>query len=164
MDKFYYFESNYGIIALSCKNNALSGCKILADFNTVFKKDIHIPKVINSAYEELIQYFAGELKKFTVKLEYNGTKFQNLVWNEVRNIKYAEFKTYGEIANLIGKRKAYRAVGSALSKNPLLIFIPCHRVYGLKEKYHYIAGKSIKKELIKLESEGFNDIRVKEHN
>lgn len=92
MDKFYHFESNYGIIALSCKNNALNGCKILSDFDAVFKNDIYIPKVINSAYEELMQYFAGELKKFTVKLEYNGTKFQNSVWNEVRNIKYAEFK------------------------------------------------------------------------
>ena len=39
MDKFYHFESNYGIIALSCKNNALNGCKILSDFDAVFKNN-----------------------------------------------------------------------------------------------------------------------------
>ncbi|HUT83474.1 MAG TPA: MGMT family protein [Thermodesulfobacteriota bacterium] len=43
-------------------------------------------------------------------------------------IPYGAVKTYGEIAEAIGTPGAFRAVGSALGRNPLPLFIPCHRV------------------------------------
>ena len=61
-----------------------------------------------------------------MKLE--GTKFQVRVWNELKKIPKGETRTYKEIAELIGKPQAARAVANACGKNPYPITIPCHRV------------------------------------
>ena len=61
-----------------------------------------------------------------MKLE--GTKFQIRVWNELKKIPKGETRTYKEIAELIGKPTAARAVANACGKNPYPITIPCHRV------------------------------------
>ena len=61
-----------------------------------------------------------------MKLE--GTEFQIRVWNELKKIPKGETRTYQEIAKLIGKPTAVRAVANACGKNPYPITIPCHRV------------------------------------
>ena len=61
-----------------------------------------------------------------MKLE--GTEFQIRVWNELKKIPSGETRTYKEIAELIGKPTAARAVANACGKNPYPITIPCHRV------------------------------------
>ena len=57
-----------------------------------------------------------------------GTKFQIKVWNAISNIPKGQVKTYKELARLIKKPKATRAVANACGKNPYPIKIPCHRV------------------------------------
>lgn len=57
----------------------------------------------------------------------NISSFQRNVLRETTRIPYGEVRTYGEIASGIGS-SAFRAVGTALSRNPLPLFIPCHRV------------------------------------
>ena len=57
-----------------------------------------------------------------------GTKFQIMVWNELKKIPEGEVRTYKEIAVAIGKPKSARAVANACGKNPRPIEIPCHRV------------------------------------
>jgi methylated-DNA-[protein]-cysteine S-methyltransferase len=52
------------------------------------------------------------------------------VWKALQNIPYGKTKSYKEIAETIGIPKAMRAVGMANNKNPIAIFIPCHRVIG----------------------------------
>ena len=61
-----------------------------------------------------------------MKLE--GTEFQIRVWNELKKIPKGETRTYKDIAELIGKPTAARAVANACGKNPYPITIPCHRV------------------------------------
>jgi O-6-methylguanine DNA methyltransferase len=56
------------------------------------------------------------------------TKFQQLVWNEIEKIPFGETKSYKDIAVLIGKPRAARAVANACAKNPTPIERPCHRV------------------------------------
>ncbi|MGW7239442.1 methylated-DNA--[protein]-cysteine S-methyltransferase [Streptomyces sp. NPDC054804] len=80
--------------------------------------------------EQLSAYFAGELKEFTVELRLNGTPFQRGVWEQLRRIPYGETRSYGELADTLGKPKASRAVGLANGKNPVGIIVPCHRVIG----------------------------------
>ncbi len=60
--------------------------------------------------------------------KYNLTKFQKEVLIATLSIKKGETKTYKDIAIQIGRKHAYRAVGSALRANPLAPQIPCHRV------------------------------------
>lgn len=55
-------------------------------------------------------------------------KFKDSVYSKVKEIPYGRVSTYGEVASAIGKRKACRAVGNALNKNPHPIIVPCHRV------------------------------------
>ena len=79
---------------------------------------------------QLRAYFAGELTRFDLPLSPQGTPFQLLVWQALRDIEYGRTESYGELARRIGDAKATRAVGAANGRNPLPIVIPCHRVIG----------------------------------
>lgn len=57
-----------------------------------------------------------------------GTEFQIRVWKAISNIPKGKIKTYKELAKIIGKPKAIRAIANACGKNPYPIKIPCHRV------------------------------------
>ncbi len=61
-------------------------------------------------------------------LDVAGTPFQHEVWHALREIPSGERRTYGEIAGIIGKPGAARAVASACAANPAALLIPCHRV------------------------------------
>ncbi len=77
---------------------------------------------------ELAEYFAGQRRRFTVKLAYAGTPFQRAVWEQLLRIPYGETASYEELARRIGRPGAQRAVGSANHRNRIAIVIPCHRV------------------------------------
>lgn len=80
--------------------------------------------------EQLQRYFARQLRAFEVTLNPRGTPFQRRVWEALRAIPYGETRSYAEIARMIGKPDAVRAVGSANGANPIPIIVPCHRVVG----------------------------------
>ena len=86
--------------------------------------------VLKDVRKELDQYFAGKLKKFTTRLAFTGTPFQNAVWKELTRIPYGETISYLDLANRIKNPKAVRAVGMANGANPIAIIVPCHRVIG----------------------------------
>ncbi len=86
--------------------------------------------VLLETERQLNDYFAGKLKKFSLKFDPTGTEFQKEVWRELSAIPFGETRSYGEIAKKIGRPKAVRAVGGANGRNPLPIVVPCHRVIG----------------------------------
>ena len=86
--------------------------------------------VLKSVRRELDEYFAGRLKRFTTKLAFNGTPFQNAVWKQLTRIPYGETISYLDLAKRIDHPKAVRAVGMANGANPIAIIVPCHRVIG----------------------------------
>ena len=63
-----------------------------------------------------------------------GSGFQQQVWQAIARIPAGKTKTYGELARAIGRPRAYRAVANACGRNPLPIFIPCHRVVAANGK------------------------------
>lgn len=78
--------------------------------------------------------------------------FQRRVWEVLAEIPYGQTVTYGEIAKKLGKPSACRAVGAANGKNPISIFLPCHRVIGTNGKLTgYAGGLPAKELLLKLE-------------
>lgn len=82
-----------------------------------------------NALRQLREYFNGTRCRFDFETAYPGaTPFQIAVWDSLRNIPYSETASYREIAEAIGKPNAFRAVGTAVGHNPLLIVNPCHRV------------------------------------
>lgn len=79
---------------------------------------------------QLQAYFAGELRRFDLRLAPEGTRFQQEVWRQLLTIPYGDTISYGELARRVGNPRASRAVGAANGRNPLPIVIPCHRVIG----------------------------------
>ena len=86
--------------------------------------------ILVAAANELSQFFDGERRHFSVPVDPRGTDFQLSVWSELQNVAWGTTCTYGDIAKRLGKPTGSRAVGSAVGRNPLPIFIPCHRVVG----------------------------------
>ncbi|AWX57086.1 methylated-DNA--[protein]-cysteine S-methyltransferase [Brevibacillus brevis] len=80
--------------------------------------------------QQLDEYFSGERQSFSVPLCMKGTDFQKTVWHTLTTLPYAHKITYTELAALIGKENAVRAVGNANGKNRLNIIVPCHRIIG----------------------------------
>jgi len=104
---------------------------------------------------ELIEYFDGNRKDFTVPFDYHGTEFQVAVWNALCEIPFGETRVYSDIANRINKPAAVRAVGAAIGANPVLITVPCHRVVGKNGSLTgYRGGLEMKTRLLKLERQG----------
>jgi len=115
------------------------------------------PKEVDSlpypAREQLEQYFQKERKEFTLPLVLEGTSFYRQVWQQLCLIPYGETRSYGEIAQALGKPQGSRAVGQANRANPLPILIPCHRVIGKSGKLVGYAGTrtELKEFLLQLE-------------
>lgn len=84
--------------------------------------------------------------------DFQGTPFQKQVWKALLKIKRGQTKTYTDIAKMIGKPTAVRAVASAIAKNNIAILVPCHRVIrndGTLGEYRW--GKELKKKLLQSE-------------
>ncbi len=86
--------------------------------------------VLEAAAEELAEYFRGARRVFRTPLAPAGTPFQRAVWEEVALIPFGGVRSYAEVALEIGRPRAVRAVGGANARNPLPLFVPCHRVIG----------------------------------
>lgn len=110
--------------------------------------------LLKEAADQLQGYLEKRRQNFDIPLCPEGTSFMRQVWSALQEIPYGETRSYGTIAQSIGKPKACRAVGQANNKNPLPIFIPCHRVIGKDgQLVGYGGGLPIKIMLLKLEKE-----------
>lgn len=112
--------------------------------------------VLAHAKRQLAEYFAGRRHAFDVPLDPVGTPFQLSAWAELRDIPYGATRTYGEQAAAIGRPKASRAVGAANGRNPLSIFVPCHRVIGADGSLTgFAGGLDTKRFLLALEQDEY---------
>ena len=116
--------------------------------------DVWESPLLKKAGRELEEYFHGARYVFSVPLHLIGTPFMRDVWEALAEIPYGTTVTYRQIAERVGRPKAARAVGLACQRNPLPLFIPCHRVIGSNGKLTgYAGGLKIKKQLLSLEAE-----------
>ncbi len=108
--------------------------------------------VLAAAVRQLGEYFARERQVFSIPLRPAGTPFQLRVWKALEEIPYGHTRTYLDIARVLGQPAAVRAVGAANGRNPLPIFVPCHRVIGSSGSLTgYGGGLEVKLELLRLE-------------
>ncbi|MDW7672545.1 MAG: methylated-DNA--[protein]-cysteine S-methyltransferase, partial [Bacillota bacterium] len=95
---------------------------------------------------------AGELIHFELPLNPKGTPFFQKAWEHLCAIPFGETATYKEIAARVGSPRAARAIGLANNRNPIPIFIPCHRVIGSNGALTgYRGGIDLKRHLIEME-------------
>ncbi len=79
--------------------------------------------------QRIKDYLDGKPVGFPARLDLSrASPFQRKVWEVTRSIPYGETRSYAWVAGKLGSSKAARAVGQALTRNPLPIIIPCHRV------------------------------------
>jgi methylated-DNA-[protein]-cysteine S-methyltransferase len=128
--------------------------------SNVFFKDSKLPNDFEEMETSLIketamqfeEYFAKKRKLFNIPVVLNGTSFKIKVWETLQTIPYGETRSYGEIAAMIDKPKACRAVGMANNTNQIPIIIPCHRVIGHDGSLvGYAGGLELKQKLLDLE-------------
>jgi methylated-DNA-[protein]-cysteine S-methyltransferase len=108
---------------------------------------------------KLKKYFAGDWHALDdIPVSMQGTDFQLQVWQALRKIPPGKTKSYGEMAQAIGKPKACRAVGLANGANPIAIIVPCHRVIGANATLTGYGGGLDRKQWL-LKHEGITTIR-----
>ncbi len=108
--------------------------------------------IIDRAISQLDEYFDGKRQNFDIPLLFVGTDFQKNVWDALLTIPFGKTVSYREIAYMIGKPKAVRAVANANEANSISIFAPCHRVIGSDHTLTgYGGGLPTKEYLLKLE-------------
>jgi len=137
-------------VLITEENNAITGVYFGADIPSGFVK-AETP-LIKKAAAQIEEYLNGKRRKFSLPLSMHGTEFQMDVWRALQSIPYGETRSYKEIAELVHRPKAVRAVGMANHRNPISIIVPCHRVIGHNGSLTgYGGGLPLKKYLLELE-------------
>ena len=137
-------------VLITEENNAVTGVYFGAEIPAGFVK-AETP-LIKKAAGQIEEYLDGKRKKFSLPLEMHGTEFQMDVWRALQTIPYGETRSYKEIAEMVRRPKAVRAVGMANHRNPISIIVPCHRVIGHNGKLTgYGGGLPLKQRLLELE-------------
>lgn len=102
----------------------------------------------DEAIGQLREYLAGQRHDFDLALAPRGDEFQQRVWHRVRQVSYGDTVTYGKLARCLGRDATAQQVGAAVGRNPLCIFLPCHRVLGAGGKLTGYAGGLARKRLL----------------
>lgn len=127
-------EAPFGRVHLAARAGALTGAYF--DHEAHASAILALPidddePVLALGRAQLAEYLAGARTAFELPLAPDrGTAFQREVWRALSAIPFAARASYAELARAIGRPRAVRAVGAANAKNPLSIFVPCHRVIG----------------------------------
>ena len=142
----HIFRSPIGLIRL-CGGDTLTRIDLCADSAATASPN----ELFTSAERQILEYLDGKRQAFDLPFAISGTSFQLSVWNAARLIPYGETVTYGELAQIIGKPRAARAVGNALGSNPLPLIVPCHRIVAAGGIGGFGFGVDIKRTLLRLE-------------
>lgn len=129
-----HLHTPIGIICIEADEEAVTALYFDREYEEQYNltENLEEPEteLLKKAGDQLMEYFQGKRKVFDLPLKPAGTEFQKKVWGALCTIPYGQTRSYGKIATQIGNPKACRAVGGANNKNPIMIFIPCHRVIG----------------------------------
>lgn len=139
-----YIDTPLGTLRIVGNEKGVAFIDFVKEENDEIQKIV--PPSLKDAGNELIEYFSGSRKEFSIQSIAKGTPFQESVWQELVKIKYGETASYADIANRIGNPKSVRAVANANARNPLSIIVPCHRIIGSNGKLTGYAGGLWRKE------------------
>ena len=144
------YASPLGTIVIESDGDALTDLRFADKPKCSEANEKTIP-IIADVRTWLDDYFGGKQPRNVPKIHPQGTDFQRKVWQALLTIPYGQTKTYGEIAQMVNCRSA-QAIGQAISRNPMALLIPCHRVVGAHGTLGgYAFGIERKEKLIQLE-------------
>ena len=140
------FYSSIGWITLSEDNSLITSVKFGK------KKNKGKNAVLIKLKKQIMEFTKGKRKKFSVKLNIEGSALQKNIWKQLSKISYGTTKTYRDIAKAL--RTSPRYVGNVCGQNNHLLVIPCHRVVrsdGTLGGFSGLGGIKLKKKLLQLE-------------
>ncbi len=119
------------------------------------------PRLIADLIEKVRKHLSGDAQDFRqVAVDFEGAgPFAREVYETARQIPIGQTRSYGELAEIMGRPKAARAVGQALGKNPVALIIPCHRILGAGGKpggFSAYGGRSTKATMLAIEGVTFD--------
>lgn len=147
-------QTPIGVIHLEATDAALVAVRLPGESPITSAESDPDPShpILDLAARELTELLDGRRRDFATPLAPHGTDFQRDVWAALSAIPYGETRSYADIARAIGRPTAVRAVGAANGRNPLPIFVPCHRVIGADGSLTgYGGGLDTKRWLLALE-------------
>jgi len=115
---------------------------------------LRAPARLDAAARELGEYFAGTRQAFDLPLDWSlSAGFRRTVLGRLPEIGYGHTASYSAVAQLAGRPRASRAVGTACATNPLPVIVPCHRVIRADGAIGaYLGGPDAKRALLTLEA------------
>ena len=154
-----FIKTSFGTLQIVASLNGINSIKKIDNKKRIYSslKSSSYHKIMQKTIEHLHEYFLGTRKEFNIPIVLKTTQFYEKALLAVLEIPFGEIRTYKSIAKISGNEKGSRAVGTANSKNPIPIIIPCHRVIpsnGSIGNYRY--GRKAKKDLLEHEGHSFN--------
>ncbi len=153
---YFYYHSPLGLIKICGKDGFITRAIFIEqgpESKLLQSESIPLNSLLQNASKQLDEYFDGIREKFDLALKPHGTFFQRFAWKSLHLIPYGETISYLQQAESLGNSKAIRAVGQANAKNPIPIFIPCHRVIGKNGSLTgYAGGLDRKTKLLEMET------------
>ncbi len=148
----------FGAVHIVVNNELEKVVSIRPVIESIASQESHATGLLAETIRQLKCYFDGSLQEFDLPLLWQGTDFQLTVWQALTRIPYGETISYQELAFLIDKPRACRAVGTANGRNQFAIVVPCHRVIAANGSLGgYTGGLGIKRSLLALEGVVFGD-------
>ena len=148
---FDYRTTAIGRVGMAERAGALTGLHF-GDFSIPPGYRMSDSVLLDEAFRQFEAWLAGEILVFSLPLAPEGTAFVQRVWAALQDIPYGQTRTYRDISIGLGSPDASRAVGAACARNPLPIFIPCHRVVRSDGKIGgYLGGSVLKSRLLGIE-------------
>lgn len=149
---YMYMDSPVGALKLVAHDQAL----VAVMWDNEDHKCVRLAELVENVQHQILlkvkqqleEYFLGQRQQFDLPLDFQGTAFQQQVWQALLTIPFGETRSYKEIAIQLGNEKAVRAVGAANGKNPISIIAPCHRVIGSGGALVGFAGGLDKKQIL----------------
>ena len=132
------FDTSLGPVALAATDSGVVRCNLPGSDPDALVEEVIARTglepdegggMVDEAADQVIAFLEGELREFALDLDWQLIGgFHREVLKATTRIPWGETASYGEVAALAGRPGAARAAGTALSKNPIALIVPCHRI------------------------------------
>lgn len=157
---YTYYQSPIGLLKITASNHVINAI-VFVDEATALTEGSMLTPLLQQCIEQLIEYFNGVRRDFSLPIHQEGTTFQCTVWSELLNISFGKTISYLDLAKRLGNPKVIRAAASTNGKNNICIVVPCHRVVGNNNNLvGYSGGLPRKKWLLHHENKIANGVQT----
>jgi methylated-DNA-[protein]-cysteine S-methyltransferase len=158
---YTYYESPIGILKIAGTETVIAEVSFVDSPNQMQHGEPGVSDVLHQCTEELIEFFSGKRRAFSVPIHQEGNDFSQQVWSTLTQITYGKTISFLELAKKVANEHALKAAASSNGKNKINIIVPCHRVIGTnKNLSNYAGGAWRKKWLLQHEFRTANGIQT----